>query len=356
MLAGAGQASAMQPAVVETPSARISGQRVATRNAPVAQFTGIRYARAQRWQAPVLETPAGEVDAGATASICPQQQGNPDWYKRVAAAFGHPGSVVPPRPPIDEDCLFLNVWSPDPQTRKPLPVMVWIHGGSNKNGYSFEPNYLGHELASEGVVVVSIAYRLGVFGFLAHPEFEVPGSGNFGLLDQITALQWIAANIHHFGGDAGNVTLFGESAGAADIGYLMASPMADGLFQRAISQSGGWSAQRETTLASQAVAGHTFARSALSAASGTAAEQHAAESKDAENGENTEAPAALRRMPVEQLLELAASHFKGHYWDPVIDGAVLRSSIPQLLKQGEFRHLPLLIGFNSDEGLMYQPA
>ena len=168
-----------------------------------------------------------------------QDDGNVEWYQGVAAAFGQSPDVAPSLPETTEDCLFLNVWTPDTEAR--LPVMVWIHGGANVNGWSFEPNYRGRELAAMGAVVVSIQYRLGVFGFLAHAalgaESAHGSSGNYGILDQIEALRWVRANIARFGGDPGNVTVFGESAGAGDIAYLLLSPLADGLFHRAISQA-----------------------------------------------------------------------------------------------------------------------
>jgi len=144
-----------------------------------------------------------------------------------------------------------------------LPVMVWIHGGSNKAGWSYEANYIGAKLAQQGqVIVVSIAYRLGVFGFFSHPELtQSTAPANFGLLDQIEALNWINTNIEQFGGDSSNITLFGESAGAANIGNLILSPLADGLFQRAISQSGGFQLSNNADLKSQQTFGHDLANS-----------------------------------------------------------------------------------------------
>ena len=147
-------------------------------------------------------------------------------------------------PSVSEDCLYLNVWTP-PRRRAaaPLPVLVWIYGGGFSNGSASMPLYWGDRLARKGIVVVTIAYRLGPFGFLAHPELtaESPhhSSGNYGLMDQIAALQWVRRNIRAFGGDPGRVTIAGQSAGAACVSILMASPPARGLFQRAIGESGG---------------------------------------------------------------------------------------------------------------------
>ena len=147
-----------------------------------------------------------------------------------------------PDGPRDEDCLYLNVWSPacDPAAR--LPVMVWIHGGGFRVGAGDNLMYNGVNLAAEGVVVVTVNYRLNVFGFLAHPalsaESDHGASANYGLMDQIAALRWVRDNIAAFGGDPDNVTIFGESAGSRSVALLMAAPQARGLFHRGICQSG----------------------------------------------------------------------------------------------------------------------
>ena len=146
-------------------------------------------------------------------------------------------------PPIGEDCLYLNIWTPAKSADDRLPVMVWIHGGGFDHGTGAASGYDGENLASKGAVVVTINYRVGVFGFLALPELtaESPhhASGNYGLLDQIAALEWVQRNIAAFGGDPTRVTIFGESAGAESVSVLMASPLARGLFTRAIAESGG---------------------------------------------------------------------------------------------------------------------
>jgi para-nitrobenzyl esterase len=153
------------------------------------------------------------------------------------------GDLDPLNKGMDEDCLYLNVWTPATSSSQSLPVMLWIHGGSNLNGAGSQPEFDGSHLASKGVVVVTINYRLDVFGFLAHPELTKESgtysSGNYGLLDQIAALKWVRRNIRTFGGDPNRVTLFGESAGAFDVSLLMASPLTKGLFVSAIGESGG---------------------------------------------------------------------------------------------------------------------
>jgi para-nitrobenzyl esterase len=141
-----------------------------------------------------------------------------------------------------EDCLYLNVWTPEWPAQRALPVMVWLHGGSNSVGNGAQPTYNGAALTARGVVVVTLNYRLGSLGFFSHPELTAKSphhsSGNYGLLDQLAALRWVRDNIAKFGGDPQNVTLFGESAGAIDAAMLMTSPLADGLFRRVISESG----------------------------------------------------------------------------------------------------------------------
>ncbi|MDE0420285.1 MAG: carboxylesterase family protein [Gammaproteobacteria bacterium] len=312
---------------------------LAKSGAEVMRFSGIRFAQAPvgdwRWRAPrPAAQPSADlpVDATQWPPACVQGHDNTEWYEGVAAAFGQPPEVAPSRPEIAEDCLFLNIWTPDVASR--LPVMVWIHGGANVNGWSFEPNYRGRELAAMGAVVVSIQYRLGVFGFLAHPALtaESPhaSSGNYGILDQIEALRWIQANIARFGGDPANVTLFGESAGAGDIAYLLLSPLADGLFERAISQSGGWPADQRRTLAENEAEGVAFLRRAQAAGIDE-----------------------LRRLPAASLLAVAKEHFERDYDDPPVDGWLLPAPPADLLARKAFEPRSVIVGFNADESLMY---
>ncbi len=160
---------------------------------------------------------------------------------RDGRSFGHP-CMQPNAPDTSEDCLSLNVWTPEWPVKAPKAVMVWFHGGGNTEGWANTPFFYGTDLAKHGVVVVTAQYRLGVFGFFAHPELtkESPhrASGNYGLLDQIAVLHWVHDNIAAFGGDPNNVTIFGESAGAEDVGLLLVSPLSEGLFHRAIAESG----------------------------------------------------------------------------------------------------------------------
>ena len=302
----------------------------------VMRFSGLRFAQApvgeRRWRLPVAHTATVPVDATHWPPACIQDNGNIEWYQGVARAFGQPPNVVHEMPQMSEDCLFLNVWTPD--TGASLPVLVWLHGGANTGGWSFEPNYHGHELAARGAVVVSIQYRLDVFGFLAHPELSAESphasSGNYGILDQIEALRWIKRNIAAFGGDPDNVTLFGESAGAGDIAYLLLSPLADGLFHRAISQSGGWPAWQTRTVADDEAEGSGFLQAA-----------------------GIKGIAELRSMPTQALFDIAEEHFERGYDDPPVDGWLLPAPPAEMLASGAFRPRPVVFGTNAHEMLMY---
>jgi para-nitrobenzyl esterase len=230
-----------------------------------------------------------------------------------------------------EDCLYLNVWTPAAGAED-LPVMVWIHGGGFQAGSASEPRQDGARLAEEGVVVVGLNYRLGVFGFLVHPELtaEPPegASGNYGLHDMVAALRWVRGEIAAFGGDPENVTIFGESAGSFAVSALMASPLARGLFHRAIGQSGAFFRADDPAAASRAEAegqGRRFAES-LEAAS----------------------LAELRALPAEKVLEAAPARGELRFW-PVVDGEVLPEPVREVFGAGRQSPVPLLAGWNEDE-------
>ena len=272
------------------------------------------------------------IDASRWPPVCIQDNGNVEWYEGVASAFGQFPNVVHDMPPMSEDCLFLNIWTPDTDAR--LPVLVWIHGGANTGGWSFEPNYHGHELAALGAIVVSIQYRLGVFGFLAHPELSAESphasSGNYGILDQIEALRWVQRNVASFGGDPDRVTLFGESAGAGNIAYLLLSPLADGLFHRAISQSGGWPAWQRRTVGDDEAEGVRFLDSA-----------------------GVRDIGELRNRPADELFALSQEHYERGYDDPPVDGWLLPAGPAELIANGKFEGREVILGTNAHEVLMY---
>ncbi len=208
-------------------------------------FMGIPYARPPvgelRWEPPQPAMPwTGARDATRPGRACAQDPaGLTPFLGPMAHAYG---SSYAETVQSSEDCLYLNVWMPEWPPKHALPVMVWLHGGSNRVGSGTQSSYNGVSLTARGVVLVTVNYRLGVIGFFSHPELTAKSphhsSGNYGLLDQIAALRWVQSNIAQFGGDPRNVTLFGESAGAIDAAMLMTSPLADGLFRRVISESG----------------------------------------------------------------------------------------------------------------------
>jgi len=230
-----------------------------------------------------------------------------------------------------EDCLYLNIWLPEHHSGK-LPVMVWIYGGGLRAGSTSEPRQDGGDLCKKGVLVVSMNYRLGIFGFFAHPELaqESPhhASGNYGLLDQLAALQWVKENIAAFGGDPNNVTIFGESAGSASVSALVASPLAKGLFRRAIGESGSVVGLREVkSLEETEKLGVDFANSQL----------------------GTDSLAGLRAKPATELLEAAAKKDAPHF-SINVDGYFF-SEIPEsIYESGKQNHVALLAGWNQDEG------
>lgn len=232
-----------------------------------------------------------------------------------------------------EDCLYLNLWMPAHPAAARLPVMVWIYGGGFAAGSTSEPRQDGGNLSKQGVLVVSMNYRLGIFGFFSHPELSKESghhaSGNYGLLDQVMALRWVHNNIEAFGGDPSNVTIFGQSAGSSSVSALVASPLAKGLFQRAIGESGSvfnYSRPLKSLKASEE-ANLKFAKDAL----------------------GTTSLAALRSKPAGELMA-AALKAKDLRFSMIIDGYFLPQSPIAIYSAGRQSHVPLLAGWNADEG------
>ena len=230
-----------------------------------------------------------------------------------------------------EDCLYLNIWAPEWPSQKPKPVMIWFHGGGNVDGGTDTPLYYGASLAKHGVVVVTAQYRLGIFGFFAHRELtkESPhrASGNYALLDQIAAIDWVRDNIASFGGDPGSITIFGESAGAEDVGLLLISPLAKGLFHRAIAQSGPLR-RIYPSLEEQ--------------------EQSCAELAEALDAPDQDHIAFLRALPASAVLP-ATSREPGCR-RIAIDGYVLRDQPLKLYAEGKQHPVPFMLGNTLREG------
>jgi para-nitrobenzyl esterase len=231
-----------------------------------------------------------------------------------------------------EDCLYLNVWTPANSAQAHLPVMVWIYGGGFNAGSASEPRQDGENLAKKGVVVVSFNYRLGIFGFLSHPELtkESPhqAAGNYGLLDQVAALEWVHKNIAAFGGDPDQVTIFGESAGSISVSLLMASPLSKGLFHRAIGESGGAFLMRPIQPVSSQI---EDSRAILDKLFGTAD------------------LSALRGKSAEAVLEVGLKSERMACCWPGIDRYFLPESPAAIYGAGKQMHVPLLAGWNADE-------
>jgi len=292
------------------------------------RFRGIPFAAppvgALRWRPPAPPAPwEGTLQAKQFGSACPQRP----------STLGTPSE--------NEDCLYLNVWTPDPAPSAPLPVMVWFHGGGNEFGSAGDEVPLGlgglifdGQILTErqNVVVVTINYRLGKLGFFAHAALAgedagYPHAGNQGLLDQRASLAWVKSNILAFGGDPGNVTIFGESAGSADVCFQVVSPGSRGLFHRAISESGGCTTRQDT------------------AAEGAAIADRIADVVGC--GDAADPLACLRAVPVGALLD------SGVAVGPTVDGGFLPAQPREQFASGDFADVPYILGANADEGTIF---
>lgn len=318
---GTGRIVHADPLKVKTAQGKVHGKTI--NDGRVRAFLDIPYAAPPvgdlRWKAP---QPAakwkGTRDATRFGNHCAQVKVFADMI------FQDPGP--------SEDCLYLNVYTPSDATAKSnLPVMFWIHGGGYAGGAGSEPRHNGDFLPTKGVVLVTINYRLGVFGFLVTDGLIKEGNGtggNYGLMDMIAALQWVKKNIAQFGGDPGNVTIFGESAGSFAVSTLMASPQAQGLFAKAIGESG-------------AALG--------SGLGGKTAEETAQADTQWAQSTGAKSLSELRAMPTQAILD-AASKEGAPRFAPVIDGKVLTEPVDQTYAEGKQAHVPLLAGWNRDEG------
>jgi para-nitrobenzyl esterase len=311
------------------------------------RFRGIPYAKPPvgdlRWKPPApAEAWTGVLKALDFKSECAQ----PAWVQGPEAD--------------SEDCLYLNVWAPDAAPSKPLPVMVWLPGGGNQNGGASDNSpliggellYDGRNLASRDVIVVTINYRLGVFGFFSHPGLAAEGSpsGNQGLLDQQAALQWVRDNIAAFGGDPKNVTLFGESAGSQDTCLQVVAPGSAGLFHKAISESGGCTTYRKTKAEAERQAAVFAEELGCSGASGQLSCLRGKSVKDLLIAPPVDGPDGGAELP-------GGSRFSGGTarWDfnPVVDGTVIPDQPRTLVNAGKFAKVPYVLGSNFEEGRLF---
>jgi len=329
------ESAALRPdaPVLSIAGGEVIGQR--SQDGRTESFLGVPFAQPPvgdlRWAPPVpLIGMEGRFQATSFAPACMQADRITKWYRNVIRGFGGDPNVVV-APEVSEDCLYLNIWRPKQMANFSAshPVIVYIHGGSNKAGWSYEPNYIGQHLAADGVVVISVAYRLGAFGFFSHPEFEY---SNFGLLDLVEALRWVNRNIQAIGGDPDRITVMGESAGAGNIDYLMAMPAAAELFSRAIHQSSGSALSNTASKDDHSLLGLALAK------------QVADEEATAEQ---------LRQVSAQRVLASAEQVYSGHYFDNAVDGRSIMEPLKDSLKAKRIHTTDLLIGSNEHESLMY---
>lgn len=322
------------PANLSDPEIALSQGRVQGRaESGVNAFQNLPYAAPPvgplRWRPPVQPVLWSDIrDATRPGAICIQPPAN-----------GDPG--VGPLP-MSEDCLTLNVWTPQGMTGA-LPVMVWIHGGGYNNGSGTAALYSGTNLARRGVVVVTINYRLGRLGFFDHPALAAgrqpdDPAGNYGVMDQIAALEWVRDNIARFGGDPGNVTILGESAGGVAVTQLMVAPAARGLFHKAIVQSG--LGRQRSALLDQDRPGHPSAQS-LGVAFARSVQLAGATADD------------LRALPAERLLSPTPAFYTDNL---IVDGRVVPEDVVEAFAGGRQAPVPMILGTNSAEFWWIRPS
>lgn len=334
---------AREESIEEGLDAEVAGERLAgvwaDRQNGIVAFKGVPFAAPPlgelRWKPPAAHEPrTGVQRAQEFGPRCAQSEAGQDLAGAIVDDLGGDTSQLPEAGASGEDCLYLNVWTPSISIDAKRPVMVWLHGGSNRWGGGDEPRYDGTALARRGVVVVTLNSRLGLFGYLAHralsSESGRGSSGNYGLFDQIAALEWVQSNIEAFGGDPGRVTLFGGAAGAVDLFYLMISPLAEGLFHQAIAQSGSLSTEPRI-LAEEELRGVRL--------------QEIFELQD-----SNDVLRDLRAIPAGRLLEVAASHLNEELdSSPVADGWAVPDFPGRLFANGAQHVVPLIVGSNADE-------
>ncbi|MDP6579275.1 MAG: carboxylesterase family protein [Vicinamibacterales bacterium] len=325
---------ASDPLAVSVTGGDISGA-VSDLDASVRVFKGIPFATPPvgdlRWQSPQpVAAWEGSRDATAFSPACLQ-------VKRDETSFYGPGADD-----LSEDCLYLNVWTAAASADAAQPVLFWVHGGGLNNGTGASVVYRGEALAARGAVVVTTNYRLGPLGYLAHPllSAEDPhgSSGNYGVLDQVAALEWVRDNIAAFGGDPNRVTIFGESAGSWSVNVLQATPLAAGLFHGVIGESGG-------------VFGGTshLTETSLRGDSAEAVGERWIDGLLAASGDEASL-AAMRAVSGEQIVEFTRSREVGFRTAANVDGWVLEQSVYDTFASGKQHNVPVIVGSNADEG------
>ena len=295
-------------------------------------FRGVPYAEAPvgrlRFKAPVPKYPWKGVRQALTfPAMCPQPDPTGGFYGKEFYT-----SENYPLPAQSEDCLYLNIWAPSMKRPGGYPVAVWIHGGAFDHGFSSEMEFDGETFAARDVILVTINYRVGVFGFFAHPDLKTDGVGNVGLLDQIQAVKWVKKNIAAFGGDPERITIFGQSAGAISVQALLCSPLAEGLISGAIMQSGGGFDNGLTRVIKPEDAYKTGRRI-----------------MDLCRAKNLN---DMIRMPAEKFVSILPELYEqagGLVFSPVIDGEVLKEDYDTCLKNGHVLDIPVMLGITADD-------
>ncbi|MFV8360669.1 carboxylesterase/lipase family protein [Flavobacterium sp. LS1P3] len=314
-----------QNPIVGTSNGKIQG--ITSTDKTVRIFKGIPFAAAPigdlRWKAPQILKKWKGIKHCTAFSASPMQNKPQPFFCWTEEFLAQPE-------PINEDCLYLNVWTTS-KSKSKKPVFVWIYGGGLNSGSANCPIYDGEEMAKKGVVFVSINYRVGVFGFMAHPELSKESghqaSGNYGFLDQVAALKWVQKNITAFGGDPNNVTIAGQSAGAFSVTALIASPLAKGLFQKAIAQSGGLlSNMLSQNLKNSEEQGVIFMKKA-----------------------NTNSLAELRKKSAEEL-QIRSNDPEVGRFGTTMDGYVLPINLLEHFKKGLHNQTPILTGWVTGDG------
>lgn len=330
-----------------------------TEDEGIAHFKGVPFAAPPvgnlRWRPPAQTVSwEGTRNSDSFGPQCMQDYngGNAAFIDNLVKGMGHSWftlqtvrlfMALTPAPNSDEDCLYLNIRTGNLTGNEKQPVMVWIHGGGHQNGSGADDFYQSNLLVKKGVVLVTINYRLGLFGYFAHPALSADDprqvSGNYGLLDQVAALQWVQDNIAAFGGDPDNVTIFGESAGSQSVTELMATPLSEGLFHKAIGQSGSST--------------NSFLFLKDSFDDQLSAEKAGLKFSTAVGAETAE---ELRAIPATKLIEYAHKGTEGlTHLLPVVDGVVLPKVIGVAFAEGDVPDIPVMVGYNADEGTLLYP-